>query len=142
MYICMGVFLYLFGPTIYMYVCACTYTYTFTHTHTYMCTGVAMWIEDHIERTPESIGYSGSSGGALVAGTLSSGINAQKLASFVIEKSFPVAGKNPFLLLGQCEIALDTVRVWIMMDRVLLCVSCVFFLSVSVCCDQNYMQIT
>jgi hypothetical protein len=74
-----------------------------------------MWIEDHIERTPESIGYSGSSGGALVAGTLSSGIDAQDLASFVIDKSFPIAGKNPFLLLGQCEIALDTVSLCLYM---------------------------
>jgi hypothetical protein len=70
--------------------------------------GVAMFIEDHIDhKKPESIGYSGSSGGALVAGTLSSGIDAQELSSFVIENSWPVAGHNPFKLLGQCEIALD-----------------------------------
>lgn len=52
-------------------------------------------------RRPESIGYSGSSGGALVAGTLSSGIDAEALSSFVVDRSWPVAGHNPFKLLGQ-----------------------------------------
>ena len=69
--------------------------------------GVAMWVEDNIEMNPSVIGYSGSSGGSLVAGTLSAGINAEVLATWVIDNAFPVAGRKPYLLLGQCEQALD-----------------------------------
>ena len=66
--------------------------------------GVAMWIEDHIQKKPEAIGYSGSSGGSLVACTLASGINAEVLANWVIDNAFPIAGRRPYLLLGQCEL--------------------------------------
>jgi len=38
--------------------------------------GVAMWIEDNMDKNPSALGYSGSSGGALVAGALASGINS------------------------------------------------------------------
>jgi len=69
--------------------------------------GVAMWFEDNIDKDPKLIGYSGSSGGSLVAGTLASGIDARALSTWVISNSFPVAGRNPFRLLSQCEQALD-----------------------------------
>lgn len=69
--------------------------------------GVAMWLEDNIDLEPSAIGYSGSSGGALVAGSLSCGINNEELSSWVIEHSYPVAHLNPFKLLPQCEKALD-----------------------------------
>ena len=35
-----------------------------------------MWIEDNMDKNPSALGYSGSSGGALVAGALASGINS------------------------------------------------------------------
>lgn len=70
--------------------------------------GVAMWMEDNLVlRQPEVLGFSGSSGGALVACTLSTGIDAEKLARHVVMTDWPIAGRNPFRLLHQCELALD-----------------------------------
>eukprot|EP00756_Hemistasia_phaeocysticola_P010155 Hpha_TRINITY_DN14996_c1_g7::TRINITY_DN14996_c1_g7_i1::g.144566::m.144566 len=69
--------------------------------------GVAMWIEDNVDIDSGRCGFSGASGGALVAASLSTGVDPGKLAQYVLTDGWQLAGRNPFKLMGAVEAALD-----------------------------------
>eukprot|EP01065_Artemidia_motanka_P041345 TRINITY_DN5347_c0_g1_i1.p1 TRINITY_DN5347_c0_g1~~TRINITY_DN5347_c0_g1_i1.p1 ORF type:complete len:743 (+),score=151.30 TRINITY_DN5347_c0_g1_i1:49-2229(+) len=69
--------------------------------------GVAMWIEDHIDIDGGTVGFSGSSGGALVGAALATGVEPKLLADFVLDEGHKKASRNPFLLMSCVEDALD-----------------------------------
>jgi len=80
--------------------------------------GVAAFLEDYIipkglsedeycsSKYPQSVAFSGSSGGSLVAGALASGIPIRDLFEFVMAQH-AVCRRNPFQMLAAVETAMD-----------------------------------
>merc|ERR1712032_1694979 len=71
--------------------------------------GVAQWLKEHLlpegltpedastDKYPKTLAFSGSSGGALVAGALAAGINIRNLFEFVLGQH-PACRRNPHLM--------------------------------------------
>jgi hypothetical protein len=70
--------------------------------------GVAHWVQQNLDDTATgSLGFSGASGGALVAATLAAKASAKDLAEFIVHEAHPACGKKPWLMLEYVQKAMD-----------------------------------
>jgi hypothetical protein len=70
--------------------------------------GVAHFMQQNLDDTNAgSLGFSGASGGALVAATLASKASAKELATFIVDEACPAARKKPWMMLEWVKKAMD-----------------------------------